>query len=260
MLVGYFSTLLFGWSWGGHHEITSVALTAALSALTASGKMKAMGLSLSQLRRDLAGLWLLDCCQDISVGNAVGLCGIEWPGGQVAHFMRESKESPRHAYDRCRAHIRGAALSSYRNFREALPKPKHSGFLGAIVDAVEAPVHFIENVYHFGQGERYLAQALHTFQDAYSPAHVLRDLHGQVIKDIYTWDDANKNPRPKDGWPGHSTYDNMHYNHLTAIESSNAGNASRDIIESVIGLAHESESVFTHQLDALLNKYLAKTF
>jgi hypothetical protein len=267
MFSGFCPVSLFAWIWSGHHEMTTLALSSALTSLALAGKIQRIGATFTHLRFGLRGLWLVDCCQDISLGNAAGLCGVEVPGGQVAHFMRDSRETPSHAYDRCLGHIRDSCIDSWRAFRAAFPnKPVENGGhhnllreLAGKLHLVE-PVHFIKDAIAFLDGQKKLARALHTLQDAFSPAHVLRDSQGRAISDIYTWDDANKHPRPEDGWPGHHTYDNPAYNEVTEVNSGCARDATADVIACVLGSTLEPEVVFRRSLENALERWVARSF
>ncbi len=195
MLATFLSHSVFAWWWTGHQQITLWAVGAAISALADSGRLARMAINETMLRANMATLWMMNVCQDADVGNVAGLCGIEVAGGQIAHFMCDSTQDKAAAYRLSVNRIVHWSSMACEEFGRAYPPPGPGGVLGAL-EAVARSTNPIglgitagQAVYNEAAGQRaqlYLARALHTLQDSYSPAHTLRDLGSGTLQDIYT--------------------------------------------------------------------------
>jgi hypothetical protein len=241
MSMGMFSHVLFAWSWTAHHELTVAALSSAMTALASRGVLQRLGVTAADFKSSLSSLWIMDNCQDITLGNAVptvanavahvpiiglplrraGICGVEVPGGQITHFMRDQGQDRAVAYDLAFRQIWNNACRSWGLFKSAFPPPAnhhHGGVLGFFekvyeyspvglaVSGVKAVVHEAEKL----DGEYHLGRALHALQDSFSPAHTRRATRNDgaaewTIIDIYAYDEHNRGPHP--GFPGYPEYD-----------------------------------------------------
>jgi hypothetical protein len=273
---------LFGWWWTGHQQITKEAVALAVSLLATGGALKRLQLEASNLKTYLAGLWLMNVCQDIDLGNAVGKaadllkCGIELPGGQVAHFMRDKNQRPVEAYQLSRSRIRKCSLDAWMFFKIAFPMQLPEGWKGTAQKVASVVTHVVVPVLGPAEGaanlnaQKHLARALHCLQDSFSPAHTKRDrppvptatnaYTSMVIRDVYNWDKANKEPNPATGWPGHADYDKPTYAESRTYYLQPAINASAELIACVIGNAQGTKGTCETALDNLLNDVLPKHF
>jgi hypothetical protein len=260
MLSGSLGCLLLGWSWTGHEIITKVAVE--VFAATISGRLLTrLGVRRDDLREHLSGLWLQNCCEDLTIANAAGLCSVEIVGGQIAHFMRDLHEDQRLAYRSSVLRIRKACVRARRGFREAFPQAQDRTFgddlrlgLGRFLSAIREGAGL--SVWYRGVND--LSMALHTLQDSYSPAHTKREDGTFVIRGIYRWDDANKHPNPhaEPPWPGHKAYDDPEHNSYTTDLDYQATRATRHLLRVIFENLHETDDDFMDALEGFCQRRL----
>jgi hypothetical protein len=273
---------LFGWWWTGHQQITKEAVSVAVSLLAAGGALKHLQLEASRLKTYLAGLWLMNVCQDIDLGNAVGKaadllkCSVELPGGQIAHFMRDHNQQPATAYQLSRSRIKHCSLEAWTFFKLAFPMAPAEGWKGKAQKIASVVAHVVVPVLGPAEGaanlnaQKHLARALHCLQDSFSPAHTKRDkapvptapraFTSMPIRNVYNWDKANKEPNTTTGWPGHDAYDKPTFTESKTYYLQPAIHASAELIACVIGHAQGSRGACEMALDSLLNDMLPKHF
>jgi hypothetical protein len=243
----------------------------------------------------------MDNCQDLTLGNLVptvgdflghlplmggplrdvGVCGVEVPGGQITHFMRDQHgpgADPHRAYFLSYRQIEQTAIRAWELFRKAFPPPEpehhHHGFLGALetaydytagmaVKGVKAVAHEAEKL----DAEYHLGRALHTLQDSYSPAHTLR-FFGEpwTLLDIFAYDLQNREPHPgfpghpEKDWPGHSVLDHPNTNSVSPKLRDQSQVASADLIVAVLGNLFTDRGAFYGELKNVLWRHLAWKF
>ena len=223
---------IFAWSWEGHGQLTSLALTAAITQLLRLGKSNLMKrflrlyrernrlgggisgrtanlyenvdrdpvpsvdqaqLALSYLFRDLRGIVQRT---DLHVGNIPWGVGEFFDSkGQVRHFMRSTPSTNEmEAYMASRRWISDHLNLSYERMRNSLYS--NYGLLNILSNNV---CDFIDSLTAMGEG-------LHTAEDSYAPGHVGRDptVHS-LITSIHYWDKENKTAHGD--WPGHEALD-----------------------------------------------------
>jgi hypothetical protein len=269
MAMGLLAHPLFGWFATGHTEITMWAVSAAISVLNARGLLERMRTGTTRMKIHLSGLWLMNVCQDIDEGNILGKCGIEVPGGQVAHFMRDTGQAQAVAYSKAYKRIWDESYHSWTWFQKAFPekKPEHhrGGFLGALESAydhtVGAVVGGVKEVVEEAEmvpAQIHLARALHAFQDSFSPAHTLRDVGSGVISDVYVWDESNK--KQHGDWPGHWNNDLTGYSELTKHWRTECEHASCDLIVAVLSTLYDGQSAWIGAMRNVLANHLKKSF
>jgi hypothetical protein len=300
--LGLFSHTLFAWSWGGHHELTLAALGLAAKEIDRRLVLGRLGVTVNEFKSTLSSLWAMDNCQDLTLGNLVptvlgfighlplvgeplrnaGICGVEVPGGQITHFMRDQTGTgaDKHtAYRLSYEQIEHTAVRAWELFRKAFPPPEkphhHHGLLGVletaydytagqVVKGVKAIVHEEEKL----AAEYCLGRALHTLQDSYSPAHTLRVFKEPwTITDIFAYDlTTNREPHagfpghPEKDWPGHAILDEPRSNSISPVLFEQAKTASAKLIEAVLGNLFTDRGAFYSELKGVLWKYLAWNF
>ncbi|HVS37768.1 MAG TPA: hypothetical protein VMS17_19555 [Gemmataceae bacterium] len=273
----HFPHLLFAWFMDGHMYITVSAVSAAIATLDLRGVLARMGTGVTRMKLHLSALWAMDVCQDIDKGNILGMCGVDVPGGQVAHFMADSGQAKADAYKAAVDRIREESAHSWEWFRKGFPEKQpehhHHGFFGGLLDAVAEynPVtlaykgakEVVEEV-EILDGARHLSRALHALQDSFSPAHTLRHGESLVIQEIFAWDPYNKGKHDDDKyyggyWPGHHTMDMVHHNDLTRSLEQSAKEASRDLIVAVVGNLYDSGG-FRSELNGVLARTMHKAW
>jgi len=297
--VGLFSHTLFAWSWTAHHELTVAALGGAMSALQARGVLAKLKRTAADFQSSLSSLWFMDNCQDITLGNAVptvatglthvpligtplrqaGICGVEVPGGQITHFMRDHGQDKHAAYKLSFDQIWNTSCRAWSLFKSAYPEPPpehhHHGLLGVLEKVYEySPVGLavkgVKAVVHEGEklgGEYYLGRALHTLQDSFSPAHTQR-VFGEpwTILDVYEYSMENRNPHPGFpghpglDWPGHAPLDHPKTNPVSPKLRDQALVASQDLITAVLGNLFRDQGSFVGELRSVLYRQLALGF
>jgi hypothetical protein len=297
--LSLFSHPLFAWSWTAHHELTVAALSGAMGALQSRGVLNRLQQSAADLKSSLSSLWIMDNCQDITLGNAVptvatflthvpligtplrevGICGVEVPGGQITHFMRDHGQDPHAAYKLAYEQIWNTACRAWSVFKSAYPPPEqphhHGGLLGVLEKVYEySPVGLavkgVKAIVHEGEklgAEYYLGRALHTLQDSFSPAHTQRVFGDPwVILDIYEYSMENRNPHPGFpghpglDWPGHAPLDHPNTNTVSPPLRNQALVASQDLITAVLGNLFNDQGAFIGELRSVLFRHLAWRF
>ena len=277
MIAGMFSHLLWGWWVTGHVQTSMWAVSAAIGILNSKGLLERMGTGVSRMKAHLSGLWLMNVCQDVDEGNILGKCGIEVPGGQVAHFMADDRQPKAEAYDKAFARIWNETFESWHWFKKAFPEKKpehhHGGFLGVLekvadynpvtlaYKGVKEVVEEVENL----NAQKHLARALHCLQDSFSPAHTLRDAQSLVIKEIFAWDDYNKKEHENDKyygghWAGHGGMDKPEHNQLTRYLEYKAYEASRDLTVVVLSNLYSDQGHFVGAMRDILWRNLKKAW
>jgi hypothetical protein len=271
MFVALLSHPVFGWFLTGHTVMSMSAVGAAVGLLDRMGLLTRMRTGSVRMKLHLSGLWLANVCQDIDEGNILGKCGIEVPGGQVAHFMRDSGQDPAIAYDKSVKRIWDECYRAWTHFKKGFPpKPPeqhHGGLLGVFEKvyeyspvglAVSAGKEVVEEV-SIQAGVLHLARALHTYQDAFSPAHTLREGAGPgVIKTIYDWGPENKGKRP--GWDGHFDLDLMDHSDLTKHWGEECRKASAELVYAVLSTLYEDQGVYVGRMRNVLYTNLKRAF
>ena len=277
MLLGVLSHPLFGWWVTGHVQTSMWAVSAAVGILNSKGLLERMGTGLSRMKAHLSGLWLMNVCQDIDEGNILGKCGIEVPGGQVAHFMADTGQPKAEAYDKAFARIWKETFEAWEWFKRGFPenKPEHSpgGFLGVLEKIAEYnPVtlaykgakEVVEEV-EIQNAQKHLARALHCLQDSFSPAHTFREPGSLVIQEIFPWDKYNKEEHEDDRyygghWAGHAGMDKPEHNGLTRYLEYQAYEASRDLIVVVLSNLYADQGCFVGAMKDVLWRNLKKAW
>jgi hypothetical protein len=277
MSLGIFSHLLWGWWVTGHVQTTMWAVSAAIGILEAKGLLHRMGTGVSRMKAHLSGLWLMNVCQDIDEGNILGKCGIEVPGGQVAHFMADTGQPKAEAYDKAYARIRKETFEAWEWFRKGFPENKpqhhHGGVLGVLEKVAEynpvtlayKGVKEVVEETEILNAQKHMARALHTLQDSFSPAHTLRDVQSLVIQEIFPWDPYNKDEHDNDRyygghWAGHAAMDKPEHSDLTKYLEYKAYEASRDLTVAVLSNLYTDRGYFVSALKDVLWRYLKKAW
>jgi hypothetical protein len=152
---------LFAWNPDGHCMTTGIALTAALTALNLSGRLKGLGVTQWFMEKMMAWMPLNNCCEDVDWGNfsdkipgdplgkaADGIvsrfgatssplvnymahdCAIALKGDQIKHFMISLDEGAVGAYFTSARHIKDSCRQAWDHFNEAFPR--RTGWLGSL--------------------------------------------------------------------------------------------------------------------------------
>jgi hypothetical protein len=238
-------------------------------------------------------------------------CAVAIGGDQISHFMQSAfRPGALTAYGRSRGQIFQYLHEAWQHFNEAFPNPNsmfrsiEGAYMeaknislfdtiigGAIQQGIGADKEktsvtnvgvpgawLLDQKFHneasskFRQGQHQMGRALHTLQDAFSPAHALRDRSGRVLKEIYLYDKANLDAGPPTGpagppsdaahtpgecgWPGHHAYDrsddNVFLQNLALL-------ASTEIITEMFENIHVEIGWFKRNIDNKLDRWLLQT-
>ncbi|MBI1832097.1 MAG: hypothetical protein HYR84_11675 [Planctomycetes bacterium] len=294
MLVVFVALAVYlAWNPIGHWMITGFARDRAIADLRAGGSLGSLLLNPADLEGKMVTLPMMDCKEDLTLANMIGLgqeaieyvaekgveaanwlrdhtthrphlhvptaigyvCGAELvSGGQVAHFMRDEKQTPWQAFWISFEHIRSHCKGAWKCLNIALPL-RRGGILGAIINEVQREVQDFREV-AFQAGMSDLGAALHTLQDSFSPAHTLRDGSGRFVENVFNWSLDNRHSDPAINWPGHSTLDGWQYNGLTQTRTAEACEASRAVIVTIFEQLHQPEGVFLRAIEGTLFRAL----
>jgi hypothetical protein len=177
------------WDWQGHGRLTLEATK--LDDIAADGTL--VGVVRKFITAIDFGAWDVQA-YDISWANVLGAIGIQIPGGQVIHFMRDEGQSELEAYNLSVNWIMDMGAKASQNYRTYLSlQQKKDPRFRSIEDSGKS----------LTLTAWQLAGALHTVQDSFTPAHVSRDSSLAITK-IRIWDDENKktHKRLDKGWKG----------------------------------------------------------
>jgi hypothetical protein len=176
--------------------------------------------------------------QDIHRGNIPSIGESLEKDSQVRHFMRSRPDvTPREAFDASVAYIRNNLYWSWLCMRKVI-RHKES-WTDFFYDA---------SLSDFGDGEDYLAKALHTIEDSYAPGHAARRQGTGIILNVNIWNDANRKPDPSKSWPGHEALDDPDAA-LSRPFFLMARIAAADLIYVVLANLDKDQSVFLKNLD-----------
>jgi hypothetical protein len=124
--------------------------------------------------------------EDFTAANALGACKIDVKGGQIVHFMRDPFQPELEAYALSVEHILTNGANASRALQPSIRFYYDHPRLAQMTTSA-----------HFAPVRRYLAAALHTLQDSFSPGHVGRD-DKLIIQSIFVWDEDNKKHHESD--------------------------------------------------------------
>jgi hypothetical protein len=253
---------LLAWTWTGHGQLTSYAVTAAIAQFFMLGKsfLENRFVEIEKVWKGVVGKTIAkDCLQDMldTLPGDVQREDIHpanfpywhWgeklnpSSGQVRHFMRSSiAVSSLDAFNQSKAYINGHLTGAWTKYREAVYHEDKWYDLGQTSWGI------------FAEGNGELARALHTIEDSYAPGHVTRASPLGFIEEVHVWDDENKNPNPANDWPGHHALDDP-----SAPKSSEffemAKRTTADLIVCVLSNLDQDEATFRQDLGDRMGRY-----
>ena len=131
--------------------------------------------------------------EDMHFGNLPTIGEYLEKDSQVRHYMRSHKSTTSsEAHRKSKKYIWEYLCSSWSSMQQAVYRPYNELNQQVILD--------------FSVGVSDFAKALHTIEDSYSPAHVMRLKKLGTIQHVWYWGNT-KNSNEQNKWPGHAALD-----------------------------------------------------